>query len=86
MALCCGQSSKRRKRPAPRPLPPNPTVRDPIGLLYLGGTYTQVSGGNSGALYHASPHHRDLTVERADVHGILRRRDFILAPGETLRP
>jgi len=85
MSPCCGQPSRRRKRAEPLAIPDNPTVRDAVRLLYLGGDYAELSGSASGLRYHTAPHRRDFAVERGDERALLRRRDVILAPGEKLR-
>lgn len=84
MAPCCGQPSRRRRRVEPPAIPPNPQVRDPVRMLYLGGESVELTGAASGRRYHVASHRRDFAVERTDAEALLRRRDVILAPGEKI--
>jgi hypothetical protein len=81
MASCCGQPSRRRRKgPAPEPLPPNPVVRPGRRLLYLGEGAERIDHMPSGHTYHVGDHRRHLVAHVDDVPRLLTRRDFILAP------
>jgi len=53
-------------------------------LLYVGGEFVELLGPQTNLRYYVAPYRRDFAVERADATGLLRRRDLILAAGETL--
>jgi hypothetical protein len=72
-------------RAEPAAIPANPQVCDPVRMIYLGGSYSELLGNASGLRYYVAPHRRDFAVERADANALLCRRNVILAPGEKLR-
>jgi hypothetical protein len=76
---CCGQpGSRRRSRPAPEPLPANPTPAGGVAMVYLGSGLREVQGSSSGLRYVVAGHRRHFRAEPSDVEGLLRSRDFML--------
>lgn len=76
---CCGQPrSRRRSRPAPEPLPANPTVGGGVALVYLGSGLRDVEGSSSGLHYFVAGHRRHFRAEPGDVDALLRSREFML--------
>ena len=77
---CCGQPSRRGRRrdPAER-LPPNPTPRGGVPMIFLGSARRDVRA-TSGLTYVVATNRRHFRAHPDDVDALLRQRDFILRP------
>jgi hypothetical protein len=79
---CCGQpraARQRRRDPAER-LPPNPTPKRGIPMIFLGSGRRDVRARASGLTYVVAGHRRHFRADPDDVDDLLRDRDFILRP------
>ncbi len=77
---CCGGSVRRRRPVEKVDLPANPVVQRGVPLVYLGSGLVRITGAVSGETYVVSEHRRHVRVHEADVSGMLRNRDMMLAP------
>jgi hypothetical protein len=79
---CCGQPSRtraRRRDPAER-LPPNPTPKGGVPMIFLGSGRRDLRAAASGLTYVVANHRRHFRAHPDDVDALLRDRDFILRP------
>lgn len=79
---CCGQPRRaraRRRDPAER-LPPNPTPRGGVPMIFLGSGRRDVRASGSGLTYVVGSQRRHFRAHPDDVDVLLRNRDFILRP------
>ena len=78
---CCGQPSgrKRRREPVER-LPPNPTPKRGVPMIFLGSTRRDVRAPATGMTYVVGSQRRHFRAHPDDVDALLRQRDFILRP------
>lgn len=79
---CCGQPTRarsRRRGPAER-LPPNPTPKGGVPMIFLGSGRRDVRAHGSGLTYVVGSQRRHFRAHPDDVDVLLRNRDFILRP------
>jgi hypothetical protein len=79
---CCGQPARARARRRDRAerLPPNPTPKGGIAMIFLGSGRRDVRASASGLTYVVAGHRRHFRAHPDDVDALLRHRDFILRP------
>jgi hypothetical protein len=79
---CCGQSLPRipKRGRARTPLPPNPTVKDGVSLIFLGEGRATLTGKHSGLRYVVSQDRRNFKVDPRDVGEVLIDSRFMAKP------
>jgi hypothetical protein len=75
---CCGQPTRRRRRPSAEPLPANPRPAGGVAMIFLGTGRRDLIGAESGLTYVVSEHRRHFRADPRDVADLTRRPDVML--------
>jgi len=78
-AVCCGTVGPKRKIKIDK-IPPNPTIKNGVKLIYVGIGVAKFKGRKSGLTYFAADHQRFFKVADEDLNQALSKKEFILAP------